>query len=67
MATFFAISQMELDYDQEVKAQLQVLAQQSEHIGDEYFFLPQEKYKETFVWVLQTNQIAYRLSQSSTQ
>jgi hypothetical protein len=67
MTTFFAISQKELDYDAEVKAQLDSIAQQTEHIDDEYFFLPQEEYTDTFVWVLQSNHIPYRLCKSMAQ
>lgn len=67
MTTFFMIHKKELDYDEEVKAQLDSMAEQIEQIDDEYSFLPQEEYTDTFVWVLQSNHIPYRLSKPLAQ
>jgi hypothetical protein len=65
MTTFFTISKTELEYDEDIKFQLHSLAQQMHHSDNDYYFLPQEGYKETFIWVLETNNIPYRLSKPS--
>jgi hypothetical protein len=64
MLTFFSVHKRELDYDEDVKSQLHSLAQQMQDSEEEYYFLPKEEYKETFVWVLETNHIPYRLNKT---
>ena len=62
MTTFYSVFKKELDFDEDIKSQLHSLATQMQDSDDEYCFLPQEEYKETFVWVLESNNIPYRLS-----
>jgi hypothetical protein len=65
MPTFYTIQKSELDYDKEVRSQLFSLAQQTDDREDAYHFLPQEEFIETFVWVLENNQIPYCLTKTS--
>ena len=67
MNTFYAIHTIELAFDEEVKAQLESISQQIEHVENEYYFLPRQEYLDTFIWVLQNNHIPYRLSKSLAQ
>lgn len=67
MTTFYAIHTIELAFDEEVKAQLESISQQIEHIDNEYYFLPRQEYVETFEWVLQNNHIPYRISKPHVQ
>jgi hypothetical protein len=67
MSTYYAIYTKELAFDEEVKAQLESISHQVEHIENEYYFLPRKEYLDTFVWVLQNNQIPYRISKPYEQ
>ncbi len=59
MSTIIAVSKHELDEKPHLKDQLQLVVEQMSILGEEYSFLPFPEYRQSFIQMLETNDVAY--------
>jgi hypothetical protein len=59
MSTIIAVSKQELDKMPGLLAQLQAIVEQMSTMEDEYTFLPLPDYEQSFIKMLESNQISH--------
>ncbi len=64
MSTIIAVSKQALDRNPHLKAQLQAVVEQMSTLEEEYSFLPLPAYEQSFIQMLETNDIAYHIPQA---
>ena len=64
MSTIIAVSKQELDQSPLLKAQLQAVVEQMSILEGEYSFLPLPTFEQSFIQMLETNHISYRIPQA---
>ncbi len=60
MHFFIVIAKEQLDQHREVRSQLTGLTEHMEFTNGEYYFVPEQEHTNTFIWVLETNQVPFR-------